>query len=149
MSGGYCTYVGPYLEVVLAPDSEDVKVDNCRDQANCPNSDTAYCPQCGLQPSVRHTFRKVKVELYDIVDDAMYEPLREASSKLGPRFLIPNIDRSYCWLSHNYRDRAMTIYAENIQPDILAFCKDYEYEIQALKRVGSVRVLWGMINYYN
>lgn len=44
-------YVGPYVKVTV--EMREVKHSRCKNPTQCPNSDAAFCPACGLETAER------------------------------------------------------------------------------------------------
>lgn len=64
-------HLGPYIRVIY--EKKTVKNDSCRTPSNCPNSESSFCPKCGMDKDKRFSLYVSSREFYSMFGNS--EPL--------------------------------------------------------------------------
>lgn len=140
-------YVGPYVEVQL-PKPKPVRTDRCKAPAQCSDPQEAFCPKCGLETANRFAISKMQnVDLWELLEDAMTEPLREDEAGSTLKTLIPNRRSDFCW--HD-PEGAVEIPLAAMVDGIENLCRDYKDCLDKLANASlAFTVKWGIITSYS
>ena len=159
MSSHQRVYLGPYIQVFSRMSEQVERTDGCEFPNDCPNSETPFCPKCGMERGLRFLEDRVvtedpKVEQLftdpDFIDEFNYE---EEGVEEGVSYIFkPNkaisTDREFClWdLSRAEFDVEDLISSGIAEREKQAYKDTYRKWIARLRDIWpDAKVSWGIV----